>query len=223
MPYRRTENVSRKLAARHAAILQAAQALAAEGGLAAVQIAAVAGHARIAAGTVYRYFPSKSDLVTALAVAMSDTEVAAVRKAADSAPGPLSGLAAAITVFAARALANRRLAFALMAEPVEPEVDAARAGYRRALAAEFEQRIGKALRGGHLPEQDAVLAARALLGALTESLIGALAPEAASDPAVLRARVQTLALFALRALGVVDARARGIVVQTALPIPAPAA
>jgi hypothetical protein len=29
--------------------------------------------------------------------------------------------------------------------------------------------------------------------------------------------VQTLALFALRALGVVDARARGLVVQTPLP------
>ena len=31
--------------------------------------------------------------------------------------------------------------------------------------------------------------------------------------------VQMLALFALRALGVVDARARGLVVQTALPAP----
>ena len=49
MPYRRTENVSRKLAARHAAILHAAQALAAEGGMAAVQIAAVAVRAGIAA------------------------------------------------------------------------------------------------------------------------------------------------------------------------------
>ncbi len=66
MPYRRTENVVRRLAAREQAILDAASALAAERGMAAVQIAAVAERAGIAAGTVYRYFPSKTDLVAAL-------------------------------------------------------------------------------------------------------------------------------------------------------------
>jgi hypothetical protein len=35
------------------------------------------------------------------------------------------------------------------------------------------------------------------------------------DPAEMRAHAQRLTLFALRALGVVDARARGLVVQTA--------
>ena len=37
------------------------------------------------------------------------------------------------------------------------------------------------------------------------------------DPGKARERVQMLALFALRALGVVDARARGLVVQTVAP------
>jgi hypothetical protein len=37
------------------------------------------------------------------------------------------------------------------------------------------------------------------------------------DPARAREAVQTLTLFALRGLGVVDARARGLVVQTILP------
>ena len=63
MPYRRTESVIRRLAAREQAILNAGLALAAEGGLHAVQVAAVADRANIAAGTVYRYFPSKTDLV----------------------------------------------------------------------------------------------------------------------------------------------------------------
>src|SRR5215472_11913941 len=111
MPYRRTANVIRKLAARHDAILAAACEAAAEGGMAAVQIAPVAARAGIATGTVYRYFPSKTELVAALAAA------------AKAAPGPLSALAAAISAFAARALERRRLAFALMAEPVEPEID----------------------------------------------------------------------------------------------------
>jgi AcrR family transcriptional regulator len=218
MPYRRTENVTRKLAARHGAIMAAARALAAEGGMGTVQIAAVAERAGIAAGTVYRYFPAKSDLVAALVAAHSAAEIAALNRAADAAPGPLSALAAAIVTFAARALASRRLAFAMIAEPVEPELDAARSGYRRALAGEFEIRIRSALERGHLPEQDAAVAAAALVGALIEGLIGPLAPGTTEDPALNRALVQTLTLFGLRGLGVIDARARGLVVQTALPL-----
>jgi AcrR family transcriptional regulator len=215
MPYRQTENVVRKLAARHDAILSAARDLEAEGGMAAVQIAPVAERAGVAAGTVYRYFPSKTDLVAALVAAMSELELAALAGAANAAPGPLSALAASIMTFAARALNRRRLAFALIAEPVEPDVDRARMAYRQAILGEFERLIRKALAGGHLPDQDAALAASALVGALVEGLIGPLAPPANDDAAKARAQVQTLC--ALRALGVVDARARGLVVQTVVP------
>jgi AcrR family transcriptional regulator len=219
MPYRRTENVTRKLAARHGAIMEAGRALAAEGGMAAVQIAAVAGRAGIAAGTVYRYFPAKTDLIAALVAAQAAAEIAALDRAADAAPGPLSALAAAIVTFAARALASRRLAFAMVAEPVEPALEAARLAYRGALAGAFEVRIRSALERSLLPAQDAAVAAAALVGALIEGLIGPLAPPATEDPAKNRALVQTLTLFGLRGLGVIDARARGLVVQTVLPPP----
>jgi len=214
MPYRRTENVRRKLAARHDAILTAARELASEGGIAAVQVAPVAERAGIAAGTVYRYFPSKTALVAELVAALAQSEIAALSKAADAAPGPLSALAAAVATFGARALADRRLAFALIAEPVDRDVDDARVKYRKALSGAFEARIRAALAGGHLPDQDAGAAAPALVGALIEGLIGPLAPQNGDDPAKRRAAVQMLTLFALRALGVVDARARGLVVQT---------
>jgi AcrR family transcriptional regulator len=217
MPYRRTENVERKLAARHQAILDAAKALATEGGIGAVQIAPVAARANIAAGTVYRYFPAKTDLVAALVAAVSEQEIAALRQAANAAPGPLSALAAAITTFAGRALAHRRLAFALMAEPVEPELEPVRQPYRRALTAELETRIRAAITGGNLPTQDVNLTAPAIVGAVIEGLIGPLAPDEEHDAARVRSRIQTLTLFTLRALGVVDARARGLVVQTPLP------
>jgi AcrR family transcriptional regulator len=209
MPYRRTENVARRLAARHAAIIVAARDAASEGGMAAVQIAPVAQRAGIAAGTVYRYFPGKTDLVTALLAEISEHEIGALRNAADIAPGPLSALSAAIMTFAARALRQRRLAYAAMAEPVEAELDAARLAARKALAAEFASLIAVAVSGGHLPDQDAALSAAALVGLLIEGLIGPLAPDAAGRE---RAVVQSLALVALRALGVADARARGLVV-----------
>jgi AcrR family transcriptional regulator len=209
MAYRQTDNIARRLAARHAAILAAAGDAAAEGGMAAVQMAPVAERAGIAAGTVYRYFRSKSELVAALVAALSERDMAA--------PGPLSALAAAITTFAARALAKPRLAFALIAEPVEPDIEAARNPYRQALVAQFERLIRNAVEARHLPDQDVTLAASALTGALSTGVVGALAPAALDDPGKARARVQMLALFALRALGVVDARARGLVVQTVPP------
>src|SRR5271156_4819221 len=112
MPYRRTENVTRRLAARHAAIIASARETASEGGMAAVQMVPVAQRAGIAAGTVYRYFPGKTDLVAALLAEISEREISALRHAADGAPGPLSALAASIMTFAARALRHRRLAFA---------------------------------------------------------------------------------------------------------------
>jgi AcrR family transcriptional regulator len=222
VPYRRTDNVQRKLAARRDAILAAARVLASEGGIAAVQIASVAERAGIAAGTVYRYFPSKTELVSELVAELARTEIAALSAAAAAAPGPLSALAAALTTFGARALANRRLAFALIAEPLGRESDDARVAYRKALVTAFETRIRSALAGRHLPDQDPAAAAAALVGALIEGLIGPLAPQAEDDAASLRASVQALTLFGLRALGVVDARARGLVVQiriTGAPAP----
>ena len=219
MAYRRTEKVVRRLAARREAILGAARAAAAEGGMAAVHIAPVAERAGIAAGTVYRYFPGKTDLVVELVTAVSERDLAAMRRAADAAPGTLSALAAAIATFAARALQSRRLAWALLAEPAEADIDAARLVYRRGIVEELEKRISAAGKAGHLPEQDAALAAAALVGALVEGLIGPLAPAAVDGPTASREPVQTLTLLALRALGVVDARARGLVVQTALPAP----
>ena len=77
--------------------------------------------------------------------------------------------------------------------------------------------IEAAVRAGHLPAQDTGLAATALLGALHESLVGPLAPDHTDDPAKLRDAVQTVTLLALRAVGVMDARARGLVVQAVLP------
>jgi len=214
MPYRRTENVARRLAARHDAIIAAARQTAREGGMAAVQIASVAARAGIAAGTVYRYFPAKTDLIAAVLKEMAERELGALRRAAGNAPGPLSALAAVIVTFAARALGERRLAFAAIAEPIDAELDPARRAFRQALVGEFALRIAAAVAGGHLPEQDATLGAAAVVGLLVEGLIGPLAPEASGRE---REAVQSLALLALRALGVADARARGLVVQTAVP------
>jgi len=212
MAYRRTERIIRRQAERHDAIVAAAGRAASEGGMAAIQIAPVAARAGIAAGTVYRYFPSKTELVGALVASAAEREIAAVRRAAEAAPGPLSALAAAIATFAGRAARNRRLAWAMIAEPAD--ADTMRLAYRKALAEQFEALVSAAVAGGHMPEIDRARAVPALIGALIEGLAGPLAADLGGDEAKTREAVQTLTLFALRGLGVVDARARGLVVQT---------
>ena len=117
MVYRQTERVVRKLAARREAILAAAYDTVAQKGIAALQIVPVAERAGIAAGTVYRYFPCKADLVAAVVAELSAEEIAAIEQAAAAAPGPLSALAAGIGTFAMRAMTKRRLLLTLMTRP----------------------------------------------------------------------------------------------------------
>jgi AcrR family transcriptional regulator len=217
MAYRRTQAVVKRLAARRVAILAAARDTAAEAGMAAVQIAPVATRANVAAGTVYRYFPSKAELISELIADVSGDQLDAVRRAADAAPGPLSALAAAVTTVAVHVLSQRKLAWAILAEPIDVDVAPSRIESRRAIVAEVASRIEVAIRSGRLPAQDASLTAAAIIGALHEALVGPLAPVGLNDAAKMREAVQTLTLMALRAVGVMDARARGLVVQATLP------
>jgi AcrR family transcriptional regulator len=229
MAYRRTERETARLAARYEAIIEAARALASESGLEAVQIVPVAERAGIAAGTVYRYFPSKDDLVAAVVSATAEREVAAIRAAAAAAPGALSGLAAAIVAFASGTMRMRCLAFAMLAEAPPPysppqggegqggetreeREGAGRFAFRRNIGGEFETLIRAAITAGHLPDQPPAAMAAAVVGATVESLVGPFAPVLVG-PQAQRAAVQEIALFSLRALGVVDARARGLVIS----------
>lgn len=216
MPYRQTDRVRRKLAERHAAILAAAELLAAENGLQAVQIGPVARQAGIAAGTIYRYFPAKTDLVAALIQRTAETYMVAMRKASDAAPGPLSALAANIVTFSARALRRPLLSWAVLAEPIDPDLGPVRSEFRERLAAQVEHSLRAAIEQGSLPPQDTAITAAAIVGALLEGLLGPLAPRQEAEGAKRRDAIQTLTLFALRGAGLMDARARGLVVQTAL-------
>ena len=76
-------------------------------------------------------------------------------------------------MFARRALAGRRMAWALIAEPVDPAVEAERLVFRRAYADVFRARLD-----GH-PQPD--LVAAALVGALAEALVGPLSPDEHPD------------------------------------------
>jgi AcrR family transcriptional regulator len=178
--YRATERTEAKRAEARQRIVGAALELVARGGYREAQVAAVAQRAGVATGTVYRHFPSKGDLLAEVFRAASQREVDAVVAAAEiEAPAP-DRIAAAVTTFARRALKGRRLAWALLAEPVDPAVEAERLAFRQAYAEVFARAVRDGVAAGELPEQDADVTAAALVGATGEALVGPLSPTSAT-------------------------------------------
>lgn len=178
MAYRRTERVQEQLLDKRNRILQAVRAVVGEVGFRGAQVSLVAEAADVATGTVYRHFPSKGELFAEALALNAGHEVEVIAAVARSEGPAAARLADAIRVFALRALRARRLAYAMMAEPAEPEVDAARLKYRRAFADVFEDLIEDGIRAGEFPPQNARTSASGVMGALNEGLVGPLAPDA---------------------------------------------
>ena len=184
-------------------LLAAAEALVDEGGYAAASVVAIAERAGVAAGTLYRHFPSKAELFVELFRAVCDREVAAMRAAAQAmAPGAseTERLVTVLATFAQRALRRPRRAWALIAEPVDPLVDAERLDYRARYSALIAQSLRAAIAAGELPEQDVAFTAAALVGGCGEALVGPLSPLASGTPAI-EAVLAAQRAFVLGAIG----------------------
>ena len=200
MPYRSTERTEARLAETRGRIIRAARELIAEGGYVAAQIAPVADRAGVAVGTVYRHFPSKSELFAEVFRDASQHEVDAMRAAMDEIDRPAAErVAAGIEIFARRALRGKRLAWALLAEPVDPTVEAERLEFRRSYRDLMAEVIREGIEGGDLPPQDADASAAAMIGAIGEAMVGPLSPSTnGGDPEAL---IASLINFCTRAIG----------------------
>jgi AcrR family transcriptional regulator len=166
-------------------LLRAARELIEEGGYGAATVVAIALRAGVASGTLYRHFASKEELFVELFRAVCDREVEAMRDAAASMPDDASHvdkLETVLATFAARALRRPRLAWALIAEPVDPLVDAERIAYRARYSALTADALRAGIAAGELPEQNVELTAAALVGGCGEALVGPLSPLAGAKP-----------------------------------------
>jgi AcrR family transcriptional regulator len=196
MPYRPTPRTEARRAQQRERIVAAAHELIAQGGYRAASIAAVANEAGVATGSVYRHFPSKAELFAEVFRRASQREVDAMAQVHAGEGSVTQKLAGGVERWARRALRGRRLAWALLAEPVDPAVEAERLHFRRAYRDQMAALIQEGVESGELPDQDPELTAAALIGAIGESLVGPLSSETTDEDRL----VAGLQLFCLRSV-----------------------
>jgi AcrR family transcriptional regulator len=186
-------------------LIHAARKLLEDGGYAAASVQAIAERAGLAAGAMYRHFPSKAELFVEVFRDAAKRDLVAMGDAAASG-GAIERLEAVVATFARRALRHRRLAWALVYEPVDPLVDEERLVYRREYCRHMAALLRAGIAAGEIPDQNAELSAAAVVGAIAESLVGPLSPVAGqigSDEDL----IATLVRFCRRSVGAGDGAA----------------
>lgn len=204
MAYRETEKMRQRKAQVRQRIIDSASQCVASGGFRNAPISRVAALAGVATGTVYRHFESRADLFAEIFRNATQREVDKVAEALNRPGRAAARLEAALRQFARRALRAPTMAWALIAEPVDPKLEEERLRYRSAYAGMLEQAIREGMEAGELPPQDARLSSTCLVGAIAESLAGPLAParsgEAARNPINNNQLVDTLMHFCMQGL-----------------------
>jgi AcrR family transcriptional regulator len=181
-------------------LLAAAVATIEDGGYAAASVAAIAERAGVSTGALYRHFPSKAELFVEVFRTHAQRELAAMHAAGDRTTTFSARLAAVVETYAATALANRRLAWALVYEPVDPLVDAERLVHRRLYRDQMAELLRLGMDAGEIPvADDPGLLAAVVVGGIAEALSGPLSP--VSEEADRQHVVSTIVALALRTVG----------------------
>jgi AcrR family transcriptional regulator len=191
MPYRPTELTEQRKAQARERIVAAALDQLADGGYASATVQAVAARAGVATGTVYRHFRSKSDLFAEVFRRASQREFDAFAHATHAEDrSATERIAMATEGFARRALAAPTRAYALIAEPVDPAVEAERLIFRRGYRDLLVEVLAQGVASGEFEPHDKETTAAALVGAVGETLVGPLAADnQATNPEALVAAV----------------------------------
>jgi AcrR family transcriptional regulator len=198
MAYRPTEKTEARKAATRERIVAAALEQVAEGGYASASVQAVAGRAGLAVGTIYRHFPSKAEVFAEVFRRASQRELdVLIEVSAADGRSAAERVAAAVEAFCRRALAGSVLAYALIAEPVDPAVESERLRLRRGYRDAFARVLEDGIAARELETHDVQTLAAVLVGGLGEALVG---PLSAHDGRRNEALVASLVQFCLNSM-----------------------
>lgn len=203
MAYRRTPAVQQRLDSLRTTLIESAIALVAEHGYGGCSMSAVAQRSGVGTGTLYRHFANKGELFAEVFRIVCSAEVAAAVEAGSNARtsrgSNVSAVEASVRTFAERALRAPTLAYAVIAEPVDPQVDSERLLFRESYRDALATAIAAAIESGEIPDQDVTVTAACIVGAIGEALVLPLA-RGLGDRDIIAA----LLTFTLRSLGCTD-------------------
>lgn len=171
MAYRETAAIAERKSATRAKLFNSARELLVSGGFASVQIEPVARRSGVATGTIYRYFDSRAALCRELFTHYTQREVDNLHSQFSLPGSAVERLERGLESFIDRALVRPTLAYALIAEPVDPVVESERLRYREQYAHFYMRLITEGVAEGSMPDQHVSISAHALVGTIAESLI----------------------------------------------------
>ena len=167
MSYKRSSLMQKRMEQNREAILQSARELIAQGGIKDAQIQAIAERAGVSSGLVYRYFDNKSQVLIEVLSEAIQHEVKILNHIAESELSSKQKLDKAVTTFVKRAMNSPQLAYSLMFEPVDTELEHERFRSKQLAAGKINGEFGF---------EDLNTAALCVVGAMTFVVIEPLNP-----------------------------------------------
>ena len=176
MSYKRSSLMQKRMEQNREAILQSARELIAQGGIKVAQIQAIAERAGVSSGLVYRYFDNKSQVLIEVLSEAIQHEVKILNHIAESELSSKQKLDKAVTTFVKRAMNSPQLAYSLMFEPVDAELEHERFRSKQLIKQSIKEILAAGKINGEFGFEDLNTAALCVVGAMTFVVIEPLNP-----------------------------------------------
>jgi len=183
-------------------ILQSARELITSGGIKDAQIQAIAERAGVSSGLVYRYFENKSQVLIEVLSAAIQHEIQILNSIAQGAQTAETKLHKAVTTFVKRAMNSPQLAYSLMFEPVDPNLEHERFRSKQLIKQSMSEILAEGKASGEFEFQDLNTAALCVVSSMTFVVIEPLSPSqhAKFDQNNIDAFVKQIADFCVNAI-----------------------
>jgi len=176
MSYKRSSLMQERMEQNREAILQSARELIAQGGIKDAQIQSIAERAGVSSGLVYRYFDNKSQVLIEVLSEAIQHEVKILNHIAESELTSKQKLDKAVTTFVKRAMNSPQLAYSLMFEPVDAELEHERFRSKQLIKQSIKEILAAGKINGEFGFEDLNTAALCVVGAMTFVVIEPLNP-----------------------------------------------
>ncbi len=201
MAYQKSVYVLEKMQKTRELLIASGRELVQIGGWKNCTVTAVAKNANVATGTLYTYFKDITELNMVIYSQIADEELAYLTEIANSDKSAADRFIEVVMVYVGRALRGRVKAYAQIAEPLNPKMEAQKIRYQNEFTACFEKIIHDGVQSGAFPDQQPQITANILFGGLKMTLIKCLDPEIRGQTGDLIALNSEILNVCLRTVG----------------------